>query len=129
MKILYAAAAIFLALGCGSAPTQVVTGAPGRRDVIFDAEIQSRRVAGMTAYELVSHLRPEYLKSRGASTFRDTMPPTAIVYVDNVKYGSLDQMKNLSAEHVFQVQYLSGSDATTRFGLDHGGGAILITTK
>ena len=26
------------------------------------------------------------------------------------------------------VRYLSGADATTRFGTDHGSGAILVTT-
>src|SRR5512141_1853511 len=103
MKRLYAAAAVFVALACGSAPMPVVTGAPGHRDVLFDAEIQTNRTPGMTAYDLVAHLRPEYLRSRGANSFRDTTPPTAVVYVDGVKYGSLDQMKSLSADRVFQI--------------------------
>jgi len=129
MMRFFTAAAIFLAVGCGSAPTTVVTGAPGHRDVLFDAEIQSSRAPGMTAYDLVAHLRPEFLRSRGTTSFRDTTPLTAIVYIDGLKYGSLEQMKNLSAERVFQVRYLSAADATTRFGMDHGGGAILITTR
>ena len=129
MKRLYAATAIFLALGCGSAPVSVVTGAPGHRDVLFDAEIRSGVVSGQSAYDLVEHLRPEYLRSRGTNSFRDTTPLRAIVYIDGLKYGSVEQMKTLSAERVFQVQYLSAADATTRFGMDHGGGAILITTR
>lgn len=129
MKQLYAAAAILISLACGSAPMPVVMGAPGHRDVLFDAEIQSSRVPGMSAYDLVAHLRPEYLRSRGTNSFRDTTPLTAVVYIDDLKYGSVEQMKNLSAERVFQVRYLSAADATTRFGMDHGGGAILITTR
>lgn len=129
MRNLYAAAAMFLALGCGSAPMSVVTGAPGHRDMLFDAEIQSNKIPGMTVYDLVAQLRPEYLRSRGANSLRTPTPPTAVVYIDGSKYGSLDQMKAFSADHVTQIQYLSAANATTRFGMDHGGGAILITTK
>jgi hypothetical protein len=129
MKQPFAVAAVFIALACGSAPQQVVTGAPGHRDVLFDAEIQSSRVPGASAYDLIAHLRPEFLRSRGANSFRDTTPLTAVVYIDGLKYGSIEQMKNLSADRVFQVRYLSPADATTRLGMDHGGGAILITTR
>ena len=93
MRNLYAAAAIVLALGCGSAPMPVVTGAPGYRDMLFDAEIQSNKIPGMTVYDLVAQLRPEYLRSRGANSLRNLTPPTAVVYIDGSKYGSLDQMK------------------------------------
>jgi hypothetical protein len=129
MRKLYAVVAIFLVTACGSAPQTVVTGAPGHRDVLFDAEIQTQRVPGMSAYDLVNHLRPEYLRSRGTNSFRDTTPLRAVVYIDGLKYGSVEQMRNLSADRVFQVRYLSAADATTRFGMDHGGGAILITTR
>jgi len=107
----------------------VVTGAPGHRDMLFDAEIQTNRIPGMTVYDLIAQLRPEYLRSRGSNTLRNLTPPTAIVYLDGVKYGSLDQLRSMSADHISQVQYLSASNATTRFGMDHTGGAILVTTK
>jgi hypothetical protein len=129
MKKLFAAVAVLISLGCGSAPMPVVVGAPGHRDVLFDAEIQSNRMPGMTVYDLVAHLRPEYLRSRGSNSLRDTTPPTAIVYLDGSRYGSIDQMKSLSADRIFQIQYLSAANATTRFGMDHTGGAILITSK
>lgn len=129
MKGFFAAGAIFLALGCGSAPMPVVMGAPGHRDMLFQAEIETNRVAGMTVYDLIAQLRPEYLRSRGANTLRNLTPPTAVVYVDGVKYGGLEQLRSLYSEHVLQIQYLSATNATTRFGMDHGGGAILITTR
>ncbi len=127
-KELYAAA-IFLALGCGSAPTPVVTGGPVHRDVLFDAEIQSSNIPGSTVYDLIQHVRPEYLRSRGPNSFRNTAPPTAVVYLDGMKFGDLEQMKSLSADNVIQIQYLSAPNATTRFGTGHTGGAILIMSK
>ena len=129
MRRLFVVVSMFGALACGSAPVSVVTGAPGHRDVLFDAEIQSNRAPGRTAYDLLANLRPEFLRSRGTNSFRDITPLTAVVYIDNMKYGSLEQLRNLSADRVFQVRYLSAADATTRFGMDHGGGAILVTTK
>ena len=129
MTRLYAFAAIFLTLGCGSAPMPVVVGAPGHRDMLFEAEIQTNRVPGMTVYDIVAHLRPEYLRSRGTNSLRDLTPPTAIVYVDNVKFGSLETMRSMSADNIAQIQYLSANNATTRFGMDHAAGAILITTR
>lgn len=129
MNRLFAFAAVFFAVGCGSAPMPVVVGAPGHRDILFEAEIQTNRVPGMTVYDVVEHLRPEYLRSRGSNSLRNTAPPTAIVYVDNVQYGSLETMRSMAADNIAQVQYMSASDATTRFGMDHTGGAILITTR
>ena len=128
MKKLCALAAIFIAMACGSAPTPVVVGAPGHRDMLFAAEIESSKTPGMSVYDLVSHLRPEYLRSRGANSLRNMTPPTAVVYLDGVKYGSLDAMRSISADVVSQIQYLTASDATTRFVTDHTAGAILIST-
>jgi hypothetical protein len=129
MKTLYAAAAVFLSIACGSAPMPVVTGAPGHRDVLFEPEIDTNKTPGMTVYDLIAHLRPEYLRSRGSNSFRDTTPPTAVVYLDGARLGSLEQMKSLSADRVSQIQYLSAANAQTRFGMDHTGGAILIISK
>lgn len=129
MRKIYAAVAVFLAVGCGSAPTPVVTGAPGHRDVLYEAEIQTNKGPGMNVYDLIEHLRPEYLRSRGPNSLRNTTPPTAVVYLNGMRYGSIDQMRSLSADAVVQIQYLSAADATTRFGMDHTAGAILITSK
>lgn len=123
------AGAIFLAMGCGSAPTPVVTGAPGHRDVLFEAEIQSSNIPGSTVYDVIQRARPEYLRSRGPNSFRNASPPTAVVYLDGMKYGELEQLKSLRADNVFQIQYLSAPNATTRFGTGHTGGAILIISK
>ncbi len=129
MKKLFAIAAFIVAAGCASVPSQSVQGAPGHRDKLFAAEIQANRSPGMSAYDLIEHMRPEYLRSRGANSLRTTTPPTAIVYLDNSKYGDLQSMRTISADMVVQVEYLSAASAQTRFGMDHTGGAILISTR
>lgn len=42
---------------------------------------------------------------------------------------TVDSLRQLSADQIYRIQYINASDATTRFGTDHFGGAILITTK
>ena len=55
--------------------------------------------------------------------------PAATVYLDGAKYGDTQTLKIINGERVSRVQYLNGSEATTRYGADHVGGAILITTR
>ncbi len=129
MRRLLAIAALAVATACGFAPSQVVTGAPGHRDVLYPAEIETNRTPGMSAYDLITHLRPEYLRSRGPNSFSSTGPVTAVVYLDNARYGTLDSMKGINADIIEQAEYLSAASATTRYGLDHTGGAILLFTK
>jgi hypothetical protein len=129
MKRLSVLAIAMLTIGCGSAPMPVAVGASGHRDVLVEAEIQAGKTPGMTVYDLVAHMRPEYLRSRGSNSLRDLTPPTAVVYLDGFKYGSLESMRSISADGVAQIQYLNASNATTRFGTDHTGGAILITSR
>ena len=138
MRKLIALAALVAAAGCGSAQTPVTTGMSGSRETLAQPEIQANRSAGMTAYDLIAHLRPEYLRTRGQNTLRETSTaagpptysaPTAKVYLDNAKYGDIESLKNINADIVQKIQYLSASNAMTRFGMDNTAGAILIFTK
>lgn len=129
MERILAVACLIAVTACGSAPNHTVGAIPGHRDLIVTAEIESYRTAGMTAYDLIAHLRPEYLRNRGTDSIRRTSPPTATVYVNGSTYGEIDALKSIDAGIVTQVQYLSASDATTRFGTDNTGGVILVSTK
>jgi hypothetical protein len=129
MERIFAAVCLMAVLACGSAPNHTVTAISGHRDIIPTAEIESYRTAGMTAYDLVVHLRPEYLRNRGINNFRSATAVTATVYLNGSAYGGIDSLKNLDAASISQVQYLSASDATTRFGTDHAAGAILVSTR
>lgn len=116
-----------LSAGCASSPSGGMRPVPTDRRVITAEEILPS--VGTTAYDVISQLRPEYLRSRGRSSLRTTEAPTAMVYVDNVQMGNLDALRNLAAHSILRVEYLGASDATTRFGTDHTGGAIIVYTK
>jgi hypothetical protein len=54
---------------------------------------------------------------------------TAVLYVDEVKQPALEDMKNIRAADVFEIRYLTGNQASGRYGAGHEGGAILLKTK
>ena len=128
-RIALAVMVLATAAGCGSGRASTEPYPSRNRTILFPDEISQYGAAGRSAYDLIRQVRPEFLRSRGMTSLRNTTPPTATVYLDGVKYGDLNSLKLISAEQLTKVQYLNGSEATTRYGTDHVGGAILITTK
>lgn len=53
----------------------------------------------------------------------------AVVYLDGVRYGRVESLRNLNLEEIREIEFIDAGDATTRFGTDHLGGAILIRTR
>lgn len=112
-------------VGCSSrgAPDR-----PGReRHLITAQEINELNLS--TAYDVVRHLRPEFLRSRGTMSLRNTRGEFAVVYINGMRAGGLDQLNAIRANDVDTIRYISASDATTRWGTGHTGGVIEVTVK
>ena len=125
-----AAALVVLALGCGSARPASSTASPfGNRDLITYEEINAQNRPGWSAWDLIAQMRPHFLRSRGATSLQDPTPVRAVVYLDGVLYGRLESLRSLNIEDIREIQFITSGDATTRFGTDHLGGAILIRTR
>jgi len=84
--------------------------------------------AGYTdAYSTIQALRPNWLLVRGATTFGSPHPIR--VYLDEQRYGGVDALKNISTQQVGAMRYYNGIQASERWGLDNGGGAIQVVTR
>ncbi|MGK2962421.1 MAG: hypothetical protein ACSLFK_09790 [Gemmatimonadaceae bacterium] len=130
MKRLISALVLGLVIGgCGSSRAPETGYGFRNRSVITFDEITASRSGNASAYDLIQRLRPEYFRSRGPSSLNNLAPVTAVVYVDEVRYGEIESLRTMSADQIREVHYINASDATTRFGSDHVGGAILITTR
>ena len=127
MRSVMISGTVLLLAACAIAPSGAGRMSGEDRDVLTAAEISQS--GGATAYEVIAQLRPEFLRSRGLSSLLAATAPTAVVYMDNVQLGGLEVLRTVGAQTISRVEYLSASDATTRFGTDHTGGAILISTK
>jgi hypothetical protein len=51
------------------------------------------------------------------------------LYVDGMSRGYVTELTSLRTSSVERMQYLSGPEATSRYGTDHGDGAILVTLR
>src|SRR5687768_3028631 len=117
--------ALVILAGCTSGPAPVRELGFRERTILTAEEIQNARTPSWTVWELLTQLRPEYLRSRGQSSLRNIGPSTPVVYVNEMRFGEIESLRTMNAEQVLRVQYVNAADATTRFGTDHFGGAIL----
>ena len=114
-------------VGCARAiPSQL----PIQNSNVITAEEIARADAShaWNAYELIAELRPAFLRSRGATSVRDSVPTRAEIYLDGVHFGGIDSLRTISAAILKRIEYLGAMDATTRFGPNHVGGVILVST-
>jgi hypothetical protein len=111
-------------LACASGPSS--GGTSRNRNVITQEEIEAQPTS--TAYELVQRLRPTWLRNRGPSSIRSGSPSLPVVYIDEVWSGGLEALSRVSTQIVREIQFINGRDATTKWGLDHGGGVIMVRT-
>jgi hypothetical protein len=76
---------------------------------------------------LVQSLRPRWLRVRGASSIAGR--ETVQVYLDGSRLGGPESLRQLSTHSIGSLRYLDGLEATQRWGLDHGAGAIVVSTQ
>ncbi len=95
------------------------------RDLISAEEIANS--TARNAYEAIEKLRPNLLRYRGSRGRSVAIEP--VVYVDNLRYGGMGALHDISSVTIEKFQYLKATDATTRFGTNHMGGAFVVTTK
>ena len=121
--------------GGGSGSASPVSGGvrprSSSREVIRADEITERAADAANAYEIIQKLRPQMLVGRGTASPTDNTGETSQpkIYVDNVQFGDLGSLRNIVANQVLEIRYISASDATTRWGTGHMGGVILVSTK
>jgi hypothetical protein len=96
-------------------------------DVISMQEIEASTDAH-DAYELVKRLRPLWLTMRGVGSINLPVAELA-VYVNGVRMGGPDALRDIPRTDVAEMRFLRGTDATQRFGTGHENGAILVTSR
>lgn len=99
----------------------------GDRDTITEEEIASS--SAVNAYEAVQRLRGNFLSNRGKTTILGKSSPMPIVYLDGVRYGEVQSLRNISATQVQAIRLYRAYDAQQKYGNDVMGGVIEVTTK
>ncbi|MGD8360688.1 MAG: hypothetical protein PVJ04_04600 [Gemmatimonadota bacterium] len=114
----------FLLGGCGTASTQRA-GVRHDQRVLTAEEIEG---SGFNdAFSVVQALRPHWLSTRGTSSINQ--PQFIKVYLDNNLLGGTESLRTIPVNTIARMEYLDGLEASNRWGLDHGLGAIMVTTR
>jgi len=93
--------------------------------LITRAQIEELHVS--TAYDAVKTLRSNWLSARGPESFR--YPIEVQVYLDGVHYGDISTLQSIASPPIQYIRYYTGQEATVKWGIDHGRGAIVISTQ
>jgi hypothetical protein len=109
-------------VGCAGGTTQRA----GRSDLIVEEQLRSRGFASV--YEAVETLRSNWLRPRGQDTLIGTASEVQ-VYMDNVRMGGVGTLRQISPSTVTFIQWYNANDATARWGIGHGAGAIYVSTR
>lgn len=120
----FLAGVLLAAMACAGGPAP---GTPTRElDVITAEELKAQTG---TARQAIERLRPRFLRVRGPSTISSPEADRIVVYVDNARMGGVDVLDQLRAEDITEIRYLGSADATSRYGIGHSAGAIVIKRR
>jgi hypothetical protein len=125
VKYALAITTIILSTACASSSKSSSSTARADRTTITQEEIT--QTGARDVLTAVQTLRPHWLNVRGASSIHQ--PETVKVYLDGSLLGGPQQLRQLSTQSVASIRHLTGIDASQRYGLDHGQGAILVSTR
>jgi hypothetical protein len=81
-----------------------------------------------TAFTVIQRFRSSWLRARTQGSFGNTEPAYAMVFVDEMRYGDINSLTRISSTEIESIQYISATDATTRYGTGYMGGIIRINT-
>jgi len=129
MRTLQALLATLVTVGLFACATSGPADGAPRRDANRISPDEIRTAQTQNAYEMIRSLRPNWLTTRGQHSLSNPTAGQVVVYLDGARAGGVEALRQLQALDVDSVQYMNAAAAGSRFGLDHTGGAILITTR
>jgi hypothetical protein len=123
--------------------TAPATGSAATRNPDRITQQELAGAAASNAYELVERLRPRWLRAGSAAGLTDvgsggmmqggqTTMRTTLVYLDNVKLGSIETLRTVPASGITSLRYLNAERAASTLpdvGRDPIQGAIVISTR
>jgi hypothetical protein len=119
-------AALIPALLFGCASQGAGTGSRDR-SVLTSDELEA--VSLTWAHETISRLRPEWLSTRGTRSLNRPNASDVVVYMDGMRFGGPDSLRTIRTSDIGEIRYMTGPEATNRFGTGVSGGVIHILTK
>lgn len=86
---------------------------------IVEAEFEG--LGQISPLRAIERLRPRWLRTRSGDDPQ--------LHIDGARRGSLRDLESYQLADIERMEYMSSSDATTRFGTGYAGGVILVYTR
>jgi hypothetical protein len=102
-------------------------GLPGGRKALNASELT--RTGVNNAYEAIRLRRPEWLIERGTHIIGESPNETIEVYVDDVRLGGIDTLREVDANTIHSMHFFDAGAATLRWGSGHSHGVILVIVE
>lgn len=119
----FLAATLLCATACAAGPSR----SEGRQDQRL-LTVEEMQASGYSdAFSVVQALRPQWLWTRGTTSINQA--EGVKVYLDGSLMGGPDQLRQIPVRSISSIRHMDGLEATNRWGLDHGLGAILVSTR
>lgn len=125
MSRIIVAAVVSLAL-VACEPPRINYAIANDRNVVSYPEIEQTQA--QSALDLVRKTRPNFLNSRGVTTFLGTSQDLPTVYVDGMRYGTIATLKDIPASTVAEIRMYRVGQAS-QFGPGNAGGVLSIRTR
>jgi hypothetical protein len=121
--------ALSLAAAGLTAVTPALEAQNRRRDVITREEILASAHKELDLYQVIRSLRPHFLTPpRGSRTLGGAPLARVVLYINGNRQEDLQMgLRTIKPDQVQEVRYLEPGRAQDQFGLDHSGGAVLVT--
>jgi TonB-dependent SusC/RagA subfamily outer membrane receptor len=126
--------------GCALRPsTGTADGNPAPRGRVVDHEDIARYSSVQTAWDALQLLgaflrleedkdgQPSRMTARGRNSIVLRNEPPVVL--DGVRLAEYKVLKDMGAHLIQRIEFLTGPEATTRYGTNAGNGVILITTR
>ncbi len=118
--------------GCASSGAARAGKTITSRDVLTREQID--RVRATNAYEAVERLRsnwmrvpPTQMPSQGGAPQVQQNP--VLVYLDGYRLGDVGTLRGIEIAAVQYIRYYPPAEASARWGFNHGGGVIYVSTR
>lgn len=119
-------ALLVVVAACGGASRRTM-GSSLTQDVIGRGEIDAS--SATNAYDLVTQVRPNWLRGRGMPSIHRTEPELPVVYLEDRRQGALEVLRTFPTAGIAELRYINATTATTRYGDGHAGGVIQVVPR
>lgn len=111
---------------CASAGSGTTAGGAARRSMsVITAEEIAENPGILSAYDLISRLRPNYLRGTAEITGSQSIQ----VRVDNGPQREVGDLRSIDVRQVQEIRYYTPQEANVRFGVDTNVPVVAITMK